>query len=60
MVSEILSATDRIFCHFEPFFTLLPPNHPKKQNFEKIKKTPGDIIILHKCNINDNHMRCGS
>ena len=25
MVPEILSATDRIFCHFGPFFALLPP-----------------------------------
>ena len=24
------------------------------------KKTPGDIIILNKCNINDNHMMYGS
>ena len=26
----------------------------------KMKKTPGDIIILHKCTINDNHMIYGS
>ena len=39
--------------HFSPFY---PPNNPKNQNFEKIKTTPGDIIILHMCNINDNHM----
>ena len=25
-----------------------------------MKKTPGDIIILHMCNINDNHMMYGS
>ena len=25
MVPEIWSATDRIFCHFGPFFALLPP-----------------------------------
>ena len=24
-----------------------PPNNPKNQNFEKMKKTPGDILILH-------------
>ena len=39
--------------HFFPFY---PPNNRKNQNFEKIKKIPGDIIILHKCTINNNHM----
>ena len=41
-----------IYGHFLPFD---PPNNPKIQNFEKIKKTPGDIIIL-----NENHMMYGS
>ena len=27
---------------------------------DRMKKTPGDIIILHKCTINDNHMMYGS
>ena len=32
---------------FLPFY---PPNNLESQNFEKLKKkTPGDIIILHKC-----------
>ena len=43
--------------HFLPFY---PPNNPKNQNFEKLKKTPGDIIILHMCTIDDNHMMFGS
>ena len=35
----------------------LPPNNPKNQNFEKMKKIiSGDIIILHMSTINDNHM----
>ena len=38
---------------FLPFY---PPNNTKNQNFEKMKKPPGDIIILHRCNINDNHI----
>ena len=46
------------FCHFWPFFALL--TSWKKQNFAKLKKTPGDIIILHMCSINDNHMMFGS
>ena len=42
---------------FLPFY---PPKNPKNQNFEKMKKLPGDIFILHKCKINDNHMIHGS
>ena len=63
MIPEIWSTTDRIFSHFWPFFALLQPpplplpNKAEKQNFEK---TPGDIIILHKCTISDNHMIYGS
>ena len=57
MVPEMWSATDRIFCHFEPLFALLlPPNTLKNQNFEKIKKPPRNIIILLICTINDNHI----
>ena len=40
------------FVIFVPFD---PPNKPKKQNFEKIKKWPGDIIILHLSTRHDNH-----
>ena len=40
-----------VFCTF--FFALF--NNPKNQHFEKMKKTPRDII-LHKFTINDNHM----
>ena len=43
----------RRFCHFGLFFALLPPspppNSPKNENIKKMKKTPGDIIILHNC-----------
>ena len=60
MIPEILSMTDRILSHFGQFFALLSPllNNPKNQNFEKMKKkkTPEDIIILHKSAIYDNHM----
>ena len=38
---------------FLPFY---PPNNPKNQNFEKMRKTHGDIIILHMYTKNDNHM----
>ena len=60
MVPEIQSEKDRIFCHFGLFFALSPPDNLENQNFERMKKTPGDIIILHMCTINDNHMMYGS
>ena len=48
---------DRIFSHFGPSTALFNlPNNPKNQSFEKMKKTPEDIIVLHTCTINDNHM----
>ena len=46
-----------IFDHFLLFYL---PNNPKNLNFEKKKKAPGDIIILHMCTINGNHMMNGS
>ena len=36
-----------------PFY---PTNKLKNQNFEKLKKAPEDIIILHKCARNHDHM----
>ena len=42
-----------IFCPFSPLTTW-------KIKILKLKKTPGDIIILHICTINDNHMMYGS
>ena len=38
-----------ILGHFLPFYS---PNSPKNQNFEKMKKIHGDIIILHMCTKN--------
>ena len=40
------------FCHFGPFFCFYCTN----QNFEKKKKSPGDILILHKGTKNNDHM----
>ena len=56
MISEIWNLTDRIFCHFEPFLPFYPPNNLENQNFENLKKPFGDIIILHKCTENHDHM----
>ena len=60
MVPEIWSATDTNFCHSGPFFALLPLYGPRKLKFEKMKKTPKDIIILQMCNINGSHMMFNS
>ena len=51
MMPEIWSVKDRIFCHFGLLFVLLPP-----LTIQKVKKTPGDIIILHNCTKNHDHM----
>ena len=61
MVPKIWSATDRIVCHFGSFFLpFYPPNNPKNQIFDRMKKMDGDIMILLKFTINDNHMMYGS
>ena len=60
MVPKTSSTTDVIVIfHFRLFFALLhppPPNSPKNENLKKMKKTPGDVIILHKCSENYDHM----
>ena len=43
--------------HFLPFY---PPKSPKNQNFEKMKKTPRDIIILYMCTKNYDQIMYGS
>ena len=48
--------TDRIFCHFGPFFVLLPPYGPRRSKCWKNE----NIFILQMCTINDNHMMYGS
>ena len=45
-----------ILGHFLPFH---PPDNPENESF-KIKKSPGDIVILHISTINDNLMLYGS
>ena len=43
--------------NFLPFY---PPMDPENQNFDKMKSTPEDIIILRMCTINESHMMYGS
>ena len=42
-----------ILSHYLPFY---PIKDLKNQNFQKIKETPADIIILHKFTKNHDHM----
>ena len=46
---------DHFLLFYIPLFS--PPNNPENQKSEKMKKTPGDIIILHKCTKYHDHMR---
>ena len=44
------------FVILDRFLPYCPPNNPKNQNFEKMKKRPADTIILHMCTKNHDHM----
>ena len=46
--------------NFLPFWAILPPNNWENQNFKKIKKTSGDVIILHMCTKTHYHMMYAS
>ena len=58
MLPEILYGVWQTqFLSFKAIFCPFTPLKPKKiKNFEKMTKKPGNIIILHMCTINDNHM----
>ena len=57
---EIRGATDRNILSFWAIFCLFSPLTTWKIKTLKLKKTAVDIIILHICTINDNHMIYGS
>ena len=44
------------FVILDRFLPCYPPNNPKNQNFEKLKKFPGNIIILHQCTKNHDQV----
>ena len=59
-VLEICHVTDVIVTfHFGLFLPFQPCNSPKNQNFLKMKKAPGDII-LHMCTKNYDQIMHGS
>ena len=60
-VPEIQSQNEFFFVilsHLLPFYSPPPllPNYPENQNFEKMKKASGDVIILNLSNNKHNHM----
>ena len=60
MAPEIWNATDTTFPHFGLIFALLPPNNPANQDFDKMNKILGNIIILHMSTKDYNQMMYGS
>ena len=57
MVPNMWSAMERILCYFGPFWAFTPlATKLENQNFQKMKKTPGDITILYMRTLNNNHM----
>ena len=57
MVLEIIRHDSQSYSSFWAILLPFdPPNIPKNETFEKWKKKQGDIIILHLCTTNDDHM----
>ena len=50
----------QLFVSLGHFFALLPHYWPEKLKFGKNVKNPGDIILVHMCTINEDHMIYGS
>ena len=48
------------FVILDPFWHFYPPNNLKIKPLKKMKKILRDIIILHMCTRNDNHIMYGS
>ena len=59
MVPEIRSAAENL-SPWTVFYPFTPLRTQKIKILKKMKKTPGHIIILHMCTINDNHIMYGS
>ena len=57
---DVWSATNNFLSFWTVFCPFTSPKDLENENFEKTRKKPGEIIILHMCTINDNHMIYGS
>ena len=60
MVPRNIRCNRQKFLSFWSIFSPFSPLKNWKIKIWKLKKTPGDIIILHICTINDNHMMYSS
>ena len=60
MVPEIQGATEQKLSTFWAIFCPLNPLRTWKIKILTLKKTPGDIIILHICTTTGNHMIYGA
>ena len=56
----ICNTVPEIFLLLGYFLHFYPSNNSKNQNFKKMKKRPGDIIIFHMCTKNYDKMMYGS
>ena len=54
--TQIWHVTDIIIFHFGLFLPFYQNNSPKNQNFKKMKETLDNIIILHRCTKNYDHV----
>ena len=59
MLPEKWSATDTNFCHFGPFFAVLPHNWPRNLKFEKNVQKDLEILSFYTC-VNEDHVMYGS
>ena len=55
----MLGKTRELFAILDCFLPFYPTMDPENQNFERMKKTPEDIIILQMCIKNDHHSMYG-
>ena len=61
MVPEMYGAWQtEFFVIVDHFLHFYPPSNPKNPNFDKMKEPPENIITLHTCTINDDHMMYAS
>ena len=56
IVPEIWSSKNNFLSFWAIFWPFTPLKTPKNQNFGKMKKPIGDIIILHMCTKNHGYM----
>ena len=60
MVPEIWSETTEFFVILGHFVLFYAFNNLENENFEKMKKVSGEVIISHICNKNHDHMMYAS